>query len=55
MGGIYEVLRWDALRCHDIHTEFYKDRFRHSKVDMGGGLTDIRDSMVIAQAYFYFF
>jgi hypothetical protein len=35
MGGIYEVLRWDELRCHDIHTEFHKDWFRHSKVDMG--------------------
>jgi hypothetical protein len=31
MGGTYEVRRWDELRCHDIHTKFYKDWFRHSK------------------------
>jgi hypothetical protein len=33
MGGIYEVRRWDRLRCHDIHTEFLTDWFRHSNVD----------------------
>jgi hypothetical protein len=31
MGGIYEVCHWDGLRCHDIHTKFHKDWFRHSK------------------------
>jgi hypothetical protein len=36
MGGIYEVRRLDGLRCHDIHTKFDKDWFRHSKVNMGG-------------------
>jgi hypothetical protein len=36
MGEIYEVRRWDGLRCHDIHTKFHKDWFSHSKVDMGG-------------------
>jgi hypothetical protein len=30
--GIYEVSRWDGLRCHDIHTKFHKDWFGHSKV-----------------------
>jgi hypothetical protein len=40
MGGVYEVLRSDGLRCHDIHTEFHTDWFSHSKVDMGGGYTD---------------
>jgi hypothetical protein len=40
MGTIYEVRRWDGLRCHDIlvHAKFYKDRFRHSKVDGGEGI-----------------
>jgi hypothetical protein len=46
MGGIYEVRLWYGLRCHDIHTKFRKDWFRHSKVDWGGGFTDT-DSMVI--------
>jgi hypothetical protein len=32
-GGMYEVCRSDRLRCHDIHTKFYIDWFRHSKVD----------------------
>jgi hypothetical protein len=32
-GEIYEVCRWDGLRCHDIHTKFHKDWFRHSKID----------------------
>jgi hypothetical protein len=22
--------------CHDIHTRFHKERFRHSKIDEGG-------------------
>jgi hypothetical protein len=35
MGGIYDVRRWDELRCRDIHTKFHKDLFRHSKVDRG--------------------
>jgi DNA repair photolyase len=29
MRGIYEALRWHKFRCHDIHTKFHKDRFRH--------------------------
>jgi hypothetical protein len=33
MGGIYEAHRWDGLRCHDIHTKFRNDWFRHSKID----------------------
>jgi hypothetical protein len=36
MGGIYEIRRWDGLRCHDIYTKFHKDWLRPSKVDMGG-------------------
>jgi hypothetical protein len=36
MGRIYEVGRWDGFRCHYIHTEFYKDWFRHSKVNGRG-------------------
>jgi hypothetical protein len=33
MGWIYEVWRWDGLRCHDMHITFHKGWFRHSKVD----------------------
>jgi hypothetical protein len=32
MGEIYEVGHLDRLRYHDIHTKFYKDWFRNSKV-----------------------
>jgi hypothetical protein len=32
MVGVYEVRRSDGLRCHDVHTRFHKDWFRHSKV-----------------------
>jgi hypothetical protein len=30
MGWIYEVLRSDGLKCHDVHTKFYKECFSHS-------------------------
>jgi hypothetical protein len=46
IGGIYEVHHSDGLGCHDIHTEFHKDWFRHSKIDKGG-FTDTH-SMVIS-------
>jgi hypothetical protein len=36
MGGICEVRRWDGLRCHDMHTKFHEEWFRHSKVNWGG-------------------
>jgi hypothetical protein len=36
MKGIYEIYDLDGLRWHDIQTKFHKDRFRHSKVVMGG-------------------
>jgi hypothetical protein len=39
MGGIYEVHRWDELRCHDIYTKFHNDWFRHSNVDRGESRT----------------
>jgi hypothetical protein len=32
MGGTYEVRHWDGLRCHGIHTKFYRDWFLHSIV-----------------------
>jgi hypothetical protein len=25
-----------GVRCHDIHTKFHEDWFRHSKADSGG-------------------
>jgi hypothetical protein len=35
-GGFWNVpLIW--LRCHDVHTSFYKDWFRHSGVNDGWG------------------
>jgi hypothetical protein len=33
--GIYEVRRWDGLRCHDIRTKFNKDYFRYLEVERG--------------------
>jgi hypothetical protein len=47
IGGVYEVLRSNALSCYDTHTKFHKEWFRHSKVKKGGegGITD---SMEIA-------
>jgi hypothetical protein len=35
MREIYELHHRDGVRCHDIHTKFHKDFFRHSKVDRG--------------------
>jgi hypothetical protein len=46
MGGILEVLCWDGLRCHDIHTEFQAFKITYGRYT---------DSKVILQAYFYFF
>jgi hypothetical protein len=36
MGGIYEVRRYDGLRCHDVHNKFHQDWFRNSTVVSGG-------------------
>jgi hypothetical protein len=47
MGGIYEVRRWDGLRCHGIYTKFHKYWFRHSKVNRGEGIQRHTDSMEI--------
>jgi hypothetical protein len=33
MEGIYELGRWDGMRCYDIHTKFHRDWFRRSKDD----------------------
>jgi hypothetical protein len=40
----------DGLRCHDIHTKFNTDWFRHSKVNRGR-FTDT-DSVEMICAYF---
>jgi hypothetical protein len=37
MGHIYEVRRWDGLKCHDIHTNFTKIGSEIQKL-MGGGI-----------------
>jgi hypothetical protein len=39
-GRIYEVRPFGWLRCHDIHTKFYRDWFRHSKVVKGNTHAD---------------
>jgi hypothetical protein len=51
VGGIYKVHHWDGFRRHDIHTEFHKDQFRHSKVVRGA----ITQTAWWSHAYFYFF
>jgi hypothetical protein len=35
IGSYLWVRRWGGLRCHDIHTKFNDNWFRHSKVYMG--------------------
>jgi hypothetical protein len=30
MGVTYKVHRWDGLRCHESHTRFHEDLFKHS-------------------------
>jgi hypothetical protein len=39
MGRIYEIQGANWLRCHDIHTKFHSDWFRHSKVNRGDAQT----------------
>jgi hypothetical protein len=34
-GGIYELLRWNGPRCHDIHTRRHKYWLKHLTVDKG--------------------
>jgi hypothetical protein len=43
MGGIYEVCLLDWFSCHDKHTKFHKDCFRHSKVDRRDTQTHRKD------------
>jgi hypothetical protein len=33
LGGIYDVRRWNALRCYDICAKFHKDWFSHSELN----------------------
>jgi hypothetical protein len=47
MGGVYEVRRWDELRCHDIHTKFVQIGSGIQKW-IGGGIHRHTDSMEIA-------
>jgi hypothetical protein len=35
-GMDLKVRRLDWLRCHDVHTNFHKDMFRHSEVSKDG-------------------
>jgi hypothetical protein len=54
MGGIYEVVcRCDGLKCHDVRTKFYKDWFKHSKVD-SEGIHRHTDKMETACLLLYF-
>jgi hypothetical protein len=36
MVGINESCCWHGLGSHDIHTKFNKDRFKFSKIIIGG-------------------
>jgi tRNA 2-selenouridine synthase SelU len=45
--GVYEVGRWDGLRCHDTHAKFYTDLFRLLKLI--GGYTGRKQ---MASSYF---
>jgi hypothetical protein len=45
--GIYEVRCWDRVRWHDIHTEFCKHWYRHSKVGRVRGIHRHTDGMYI--------
>jgi hypothetical protein len=44
MEGIYEVHRWDGLRCHE-------DWFKHSKVDRVGTQTHRQEDRVSTQCF----
>jgi hypothetical protein len=35
MGVINKVRRWEDLGCHETHTKFHIDWFKHSQVDTG--------------------
>jgi hypothetical protein len=35
MEEIYELRRWDGVKCHDKYTTFNQYWFRHSKVNGG--------------------
>jgi hypothetical protein len=47
MGGIYGLIRWDGLRCHDIwvHIQFNKNWFWHLKVVSGNAHRDTQRAM----------
>jgi hypothetical protein len=53
MEGIYELRRWDGLRCHDIHTKFHEDWFSHSKVDEGDTQTHRQHGDLISLLLFF--
>jgi hypothetical protein len=46
-GGIYVVRSSDRLSFHNIHAKFYKEWFRHSKIDgkRGAGIHRHTNSM----------
>jgi hypothetical protein len=54
IGGIYEVRRWDVLRCHNIHTKVHWTGSGNQKLIGGGGGLQT-DSMEIARVYINFF
>jgi hypothetical protein len=53
VGGIYEVHRWDGLRCHDIHTKFHKDWFRHPNLIVGDSQT-YRQHCDLSRCFYFF-
>jgi hypothetical protein len=52
--GFKKARRWDGLRRHDIHTNFQKVWFRHSKVDMGDTETDRQRGDLISLLIYFF-
>jgi hypothetical protein len=49
VGGIYEVLRWDGVRCRDLHTKFHKNWSRHSKVSGRGWIHNLADRLSLLE------
>jgi hypothetical protein len=54
MGRTYEVCCWDWHRCHDTHTKFHKNLFRHSKVNRGNPQTQRQHGYHTSLLSFFF-
>jgi hypothetical protein len=54
IAGIYEVPRFDGLRCDDVQIKFNKDWFSHSDVDKGDTQTDRKNGDLISLLLVFF-